>query len=270
MFHPFYTLDRQQIQDSIIHKTLSDVGASGLEHPCIVFTAGPMGSGKGHVLRYWHGRGVFPVDKFVISNPDHYKWQLPDMSGYIAYDEHSAGTKTRKESGLISEIVTKEALNHSCNIIVDGTLRNVNWYHAFFTHIREKYPKYRIAILHILTSPENVISRAHTRGEVTGRHIPLDVLMSVISEVPESVRILSQLAHGLWEFDNNSGHDDIPSLVNMQCSVDPAELGDLYGLYTLWHVERGQQKFVKRTIPAASSNSGRNECCSPSPYNRSK
>ena len=43
---------------------------------------------------------------FVVSDPDRFKYKLPEIEDYIQFDENSAGSKTHKESGLISEIVT--------------------------------------------------------------------------------------------------------------------------------------------------------------------
>eukprot|EP00906_Rhabdomonas_costata_P010564 RCo014838 len=242
-FHSYYTLERQAMQDGIIQAALDEVAEKDLEHPCIVFTAGPMGSGKGHVLRYWHSRGVFPKERFVLSNPDHYRWLLPDFGGYLAFDEHTAGSKTKKESGMISELVTKEALRQRCNVIVDGSLHDLQWYSPFFANVHQNFPHYCIAILHIVASPEKIISRVERRGDLTGRHIPVDLLRWVIEQVPKSVKVLSQQAHALWEFDNDGGHDTTPRLINMECRVSPEKLGDLRGLHTLWQVEGHQRPF---------------------------
>jgi len=91
-YHAHYTPQRQHVQDTIIHfflhyhhsdddKTLfpphlpppllpppppidCPLGHSP-RGPWVVFTAGPMGAGKSHSLKWMARRGYFPLDKFV-------------------------------------------------------------------------------------------------------------------------------------------------------------------------------------------------------------
>eukprot|EP00567_Pseudictyota_dubia_P001074 CAMPEP_0197465812 /NCGR_PEP_ID=MMETSP1175-20131217/64725_1 /TAXON_ID=1003142 /ORGANISM="Triceratium dubium, Strain CCMP147" /LENGTH=289 /DNA_ID=CAMNT_0043001835 /DNA_START=353 /DNA_END=1219 /DNA_ORIENTATION=+ len=77
-FHLNYTLSRQQFQDALISKRLSEPIVSGINsgtfstapEPWIVFTAGPMGAGKGYVLHKLGEQGLFPLENFVEVDPD--------------------------------------------------------------------------------------------------------------------------------------------------------------------------------------------------------
>jgi hypothetical protein len=50
----------------------------------VVFTAGAMGSGKTHTLRWLWQNGYFPLHAFVQADPDRVRGMLPELKGYIA------------------------------------------------------------------------------------------------------------------------------------------------------------------------------------------
>ena len=74
-----------------------------------------------------------------------------------------AGELTRKESGMISEILTEAALKRGQNVLVDGTLRNSTWYESYFESLRDRYPRVKIGILHVTAPREAVLERALVR-----------------------------------------------------------------------------------------------------------
>jgi hypothetical protein len=49
----------------------------------IVFTAGAMGSGKTHTLRWLWQKGYFPLHAFVQGDPDRVRGMLPELPGYV-------------------------------------------------------------------------------------------------------------------------------------------------------------------------------------------
>ena len=46
--------------------------------------------------------GMFPLDSFVVIDPDRIRYLLPEMHGYLARDPENAGCRTQKEVGLIA------------------------------------------------------------------------------------------------------------------------------------------------------------------------
>lgn len=64
------------------------------------------------------------------------------------------------QAGYISEILTWAALNEGKNVLVDGSLRDHEWYKEYFQHLRHQYNDLHIAILHITASREAVLERA--------------------------------------------------------------------------------------------------------------
>ena len=98
-----------------------------LEVNWLVFTAGTMGAGKGYVLQWLNDQGLFPLDSFVLVDPDRLREQLPETGEYVRRDPQTAGYYTQKEVGYISEVLTLHGLKSGKNVLVDGSLRDADW-----------------------------------------------------------------------------------------------------------------------------------------------
>lgn len=226
-FHKQYTCERQQFQDSLIEsmlKSTTSTSTSGSHQPqfasapedieeggaCsakeirnwIVFTAGVMGAGKSYTMKQLHEKGMFPLDAFVTVDPDTVRRHLPEFDLYVQQVPEKAGYRTRKESGMIAELLTEAALQRHQNVLVDGTLRNSTWYQEYFQNLRSRYPRLRIGILHVTAPREAVLERAMSRAKVTGRVVPRDLLERTMLEVPKSIQILSKLVDFSVELNN--------------------------------------------------------------------
>jgi hypothetical protein len=111
-YHKHYSKERQQLQDRIMerfHETKvfdtdnpSIFCSSPLEN-WIVFTAGPMGAGKGHTVSWLNSSGLFPLEAFVNVDPDAIRLLLPETNEYNNRDAMTCGHLTQKEVGYISE-----------------------------------------------------------------------------------------------------------------------------------------------------------------------
>ena len=202
-YHSNYTKERQLVQDDIIDHLLNitKIGdpnsgemCSAPSHPWIAFTAGCMGAGKSWTIRHLSQRGLFPLHAFVTVDPDDIRHHLPEFETYAHMERERAGEWTRKEAGLISEILTLAALEKGHNVLVDGSLRDSSWYQSYFTRLKRDYAPLRIGILHITAPPDVVYSRAASRAQQTGRVIPRATLEESLLQVPKSVKQLSPLA----------------------------------------------------------------------------
>jgi len=201
-----------------------------MEKPWLVYTAGPMGAGKSHTIRYLHKINAFPLDRFVWVDPDKIKSVLPDMPLYIHYNKKQAGVLTHRESGFIAEIIELEAMKQNKCVLVDGSLRNRDWYARWFGRIRAEFPHYRIAILLITATPERVYERAARRALVTAREIPKEVLDEAITQVPISFNALAPLADYSATLIND--HDTEPPILQLPETIENFSLQwkDIYEL----------------------------------------
>ncbi|CAM9413400.1 unnamed protein product [Ectocarpus fasciculatus] len=201
-YHSHYTLERQQVQDNILQEALRTKTPGSLENPWAVFTAGAMGAGKSHVMGVLGERGLFPMEDFVQVDPDRLRRRLPEMEGYVRSDPGTAGSLTHKEAGLLAEVLQETALLQGRNILVDGSMRNGEWYAEHVGGLRRRYPRLRVAIIHVWAPEEEVMKRAVRRGLTTGRVIPPAVLRDTIRAVPRSVEMLAPLADYCVRIDN--------------------------------------------------------------------
>jgi len=222
-YHKNPKMFRQEFQDGILKNILASTsknldttspqeekldGGKGMannqkQNPWIVFTAGCMGVGKSYALSQLFQKDLFPLDMFVAIDPDKIKSELPEMAGYLAHDPESAATKVHRESTQMSDVLFEHALANQEDILVDGSLRDVEWYKILFQRLRSEFPMYRLAILHVSADPDIVRLRVKKRAEYTGRDVPQELLEDSMTQVPISVNTLGPLADVTCEISNN-------------------------------------------------------------------
>ncbi|CAM9250339.1 unnamed protein product [Choristocarpus tenellus] len=177
---------------------------SGLpERSWLVFTAGAMGAGKSHVMRWLAAKGFFPLEAFVQVDPDRLRRGLPEMEAYLEENAETAGALTHQEAGLMAEILTEAALMEGRNVLVDGSLRNGTWYAEYIVSLRKRFPRLRVAIIHVWAPEAKVLERAARRAQKTGRAVPASVLALTLQSVPASVLTLTPLVDYVVRIDNN-------------------------------------------------------------------
>jgi len=212
-YHKNYIVERQLLQDNIINEllemsTIHDINGATCTtptRPWLIFTAGSMGAGKSYTVKKLMDADVFPMLAFVGVDPDVVRRYLPEYNDYVVTNPGEAGELTRKESGYIVEILTEAALREGKNVLVDGSLRDHEWYAGYIGRLRASYPNLRIAILHVTAPSTVVLDRARRRGDETGRYVPESLLRETLESVPKSVKILSPLVDYVAEFDNDGG-----------------------------------------------------------------
>ena len=193
------------------------------------------GAGKSHTIRGLAAKGVFPLQSYVAVDPDEIRQQFPEFHLYASLSPEKAGELTHKEAGYVTEIVTAAALQRGHNVLVDGSLRDADWYLGYFERLRRKYTNLKIAILHVTAPREAVFERARVcdyclsfsfillklcsslclslclknRAKVTGRVVPRETLEQSILQVPVSIKKLAPLADFFCELDNAPGSGEI-------------------------------------------------------------
>jgi predicted kinase len=190
-----YTKSRQLFQDKIITKLLDDAivqdSKNGMScrtptEPWIVFTAGVMGAGKSHTMKRLASQGYFPLKSFVIVDPDDIRQQFPEFHLYASRSKEKAGERTHKEAGYVTEITTSVALNRGYNVLVDGSLRDWEWYIAYFKMLKREYKHLRVAILYISAPREKIFERAKVSQVSLLLHIEVvfDLYLTMPSHYP--------------------------------------------------------------------------------------
>lgn len=211
-YHRHPARERQQLQDAILNQVvqhhLSTANLKNRPHrrPWLVLSAGPMGVGKSHVLSKLHSTGYFPLDRFLKIDPDVIKSKIPESAGYMEANPETAAALLHGESTQIADILFQYALSSSLDMLVDGSLRNVEWYSDLIVNtLRKKHPQYRIAIIHVTARAETIRKRARQRAVTSGRAVPSDLLEEAIRQAPTSVKCLSPLVDLVYTISNNEG-----------------------------------------------------------------
>ena len=149
-------------------------------------------------------RGLFPLQSYIVVDPDEIRSHFPEYHVYATQSPKRAGELTHREAGYVTEIVTAAAMERGYNVLVDGSLRDHEWYRKYFASLRGKYKKLRIAILHIIAPADSIFERAVNRGKDTGRVIPVETLEMSLKQVPISVKELAPVVDFFCEIDNST------------------------------------------------------------------
>lgn len=225
-WHRKYTDARVELQDRLIQRLSSKCSQCCNQMlPWVVFTAGAMGAGKGHVTKWMDRNGYLPLKHFIIIDPDAIRQKLPEWGLYLAANPSTAGDMTQKEAGCIAEIMGYRALRDRHNVVFDGSLRDTNWYTKYFRRLRHEFPGVRIAILHVVAEREEVLRNAVERGRITGREVPVLLIEESMAQVPKSVRALAVEADFVCRVLNRKGLN--PQLLREEGAPNPPESVDI-------------------------------------------
>jgi hypothetical protein len=172
-YHRHYRKERQWLQDSIIEDMLDNVPGDSADlciaptEPWVVFTVGPRGAGKKHVLHELVKEGRLPLLSFVYVDPDEIRRRLPEFGCYSKKSPLAVDELTRKESGFIAEILTLAAIQAGRNVVIDGVLSGAEWHVQLIEKLRTncKCQNLKFAMLHI-TAPADLVLRRSKVSEL--------------------------------------------------------------------------------------------------------
>lgn len=178
-YHSHYSSSRQLFQDSMIESLLLNDNVTEDDNSCeqwIIFSAGVMGAGKTHTINELtsNEQESFVTEirhPFVYVDPDEIRRLLPEFRLYVDKDPEKAGENTRKEAGMLAELLTEAALERGQNVLVDGSLRDAEWYESYFTTLRYAYPRLKLGIIHVTAPAEDIIERVKVSKVETNRRL---------------------------------------------------------------------------------------------------
>jgi len=192
----------QEIHQSIFADFVGEGQSS--PKPVLLFTAGPMGAGKTFVLEALAKAGYYEKERFETVNPDLIEPKIPEYREFYSLAPEEAATILHKESGQIADELLERALKSGKDIIVDGSLRNAQWYQGEFQRIRREYPSYGILILYTRASSSKILERiAHRASDPKdGRFTPKELALRSLEEVEHSIEILRDYVDSTLTVDN--------------------------------------------------------------------
>jgi len=215
-YHSHYTLDRQIIQDKIITELLS-VGRS-MKFPWLIYTFGVVGAGKTYTIRKFSEINIFPLLAFVVIDYDRIKCMLPEMQKYIEEDPDTSTSRVHREAALISEIAERQAVKMKKCLLVDGGLRNNEWYQYRFKSLVMNSSHYSLGIIHVVADSELIYKRVAKRVISSDRNINLTPIEKQIEDLPLYVNGLSLFSHLTVTIENND-ENKIPKIIQPKLSI---------------------------------------------------
>ena len=172
-YHGAYSAKRQCHHDRIIEDLIWH-RPSGLNKPVVIFMAGTMGVGKGYTRDRIGELGFFDADNYVKIDYDDIKQKLPEYHEIVGLNDplvsKQAGSITHAESAFVAEIVQQFAIDNRYNIIIDGSLNDLQWFEGVFRDFKES--GYTIKLVYVSSNDLNVVEEnANHRGEIEGRFV---------------------------------------------------------------------------------------------------
>jgi len=229
-YHRVYQKERQLLQDRVVRKFLdaavlgSHFDMASPSSNWIVFTAGGMGSGKSYTLAWLKNRTYFPLNAFVYVDPDEIRARLPESKKYLETDGSTYGDLTQKEAGYVAEILIGTALQQDKPVLVDGSLREYEWYLKYFRILRRSYPGLKIGIIHVHASIKSQYERMEARAKRTGRLIPEKLMETTTHLINKSLSVLVPHSDFFASIDNEG---EVPRLSHVIRGAHGAETAEL-------------------------------------------
>jgi predicted kinase len=194
--HSMYRKERQWLQDSIIEDMLEanlpddfSTCVTPME-PWLLFTVGPRGAGKKHVVDQLVREDRLPLLSFVRVDPDEIRRRLPEFDSYSSQSPCLVDELTRKESGFIAELLLLAALQNGRNVVFDGSMSDPIWHVNLVKKMRQKYEKLRVGMIHITAPTKSLLQRTQKKLRDTGRDVTQDAVLSYTKDIGNSVAIV--------------------------------------------------------------------------------
>lgn len=210
-----YSQARQEFQNKLMKKVLES--GSKARFPRVVFTAGPMGSGKTTSVNQLIKEHYFPEGDFLVIDPDRIREMLPEYRSYLngPHAEYAA-LLTQHEAMDIADMVLEMALKQKKNIVFATSLRNHEHYSKLIDRIRKTSPSYQVEMLKVERSPEHLlrVNDGKSLAERGWRNTQLEAVTASIYEVDEATKMLEPKFDRVTIVGNDQAIPEIKSIKN--------------------------------------------------------
>jgi len=212
-YHSNYKISRQRFQNCVIWELLEPgrvIASTDKElctqptEPWCVFVAGAFGSNKRKTIVSLVEEDKLPLLSFCYIDKDEISRHFPEYHVYSETVPKKAMNLTKKEAGLMSEILLWAALEAGKNVLYSGRLKATMWYGKLVQRIRSRFPNVKIAILHIDAPLETLKERVADRVLTTGFVASDEDVVIAYEQVPKSVAELAPMADYVCKLINSS------------------------------------------------------------------
>jgi hypothetical protein len=151
------------------------------------------------------------------------------------------------------------------NVLVDGSLRDADWYSKYVHGLKARFPKIKIGIINVTADMDVILARSKARSKVTGRVVPEVEIYDAVSSIDETIYVLTPYLDVLATFENNKNHEQ-PHLTkfwkrtyvvhqnspNCKCRACVKSKNDASCLVSLYN----RRRFSRRSLSGSFSASG--------------
>lgn len=201
-YYPVYDKKREPLQEKIIDDHFSNKQKQIKKK--VIFTGGCYGAGKSNTIKQLHKLGKINLKNHVYVDQDKMRDQIPEYKEYLKENHFTAGYKTNKETGYLSEIIQRHSLFNGYSLIIDSSLKDGEWHKMYIDWIKTTFPDYEIIIIFVTASWVKILERNLKRGEITKRVIPLDCLADAFEKSPISFEMLKSQVDRYYVIQNDS------------------------------------------------------------------
>lgn len=131
--------------------------------PWLIFTVGPRGAGKKQVIRDLMANGQLHLLTYIDVDSDAMRRRLPEYESYLKYRPDHVDILTKKEAGLICEILTLAGIQAGRNVIVDSCLADAQWRLELINKLKEEYPMLKFGVFRVTAPYKMVVKHAQVR-----------------------------------------------------------------------------------------------------------
>lgn len=197
-----YVVERQKLHERIVIDALKQGQTS--DHPILMYTAGPPGAGKSSILKSLEESGLIATSTFLLLDPDLIKEYLPEYDLFRTLDLNRAGEMLRHESKDLQTEIFWKALKLRKNLIIDGTLRNVEENTKVISTVRKDFPEYSIEIVFVDAAEATLLERVASRENITQRSVDREFIVSTKRMIRQAVEKLEKLSDVAVEIENET------------------------------------------------------------------
>ena len=220
-WHQQYSPEREVLHAQIMDDHFTGLKINDPNNPKIIFTGGCYGAGKGHTLRSMQSLGKIKLNEWVCLDPDRIRIKFPEYNDLLNDNPETVGYKTGKEAGYLVEMVEYYALTNGYNIIVDGSLKDHEWYIQHFNWIKINFHQYQTIIIFVFASWENIVTRNNKRCSETSRCVPRKSLFETSQQMEKSFQEYLKIIEKCYIVHNNgSGDSDDMQFLNDISQID--------------------------------------------------
>ena len=125
-----------------------------------------------------------------------------------------AGRLTQVEAGFLAEMLIEAALDKSMNVIVDGTMRDSDYYSGYIGRLRKGlFAEYKVGIIYVHVSDLTIAKqRSRQREGQILRRVPQQLIEETYIQVCKAMEVLSHLVNISLTVQNDG---DTPRILNI-------------------------------------------------------